>query len=1192
MVHPHKPMVFGKRYTVINAIGSGGMGTVYRATDRLTGEVIALKAVNTSSDDNVVFGSKGASQDYRISLAQEFKTLASLRHPNIISVLDYGFATDKKPFFTMELYEDADTIVKASEEIPLEQKINYIIQMLQALVYLHRREIIHRDIKPDNVLVIDRRVKVLDFGLATAQDLLSGSQKNEQVVGTLAYMAPEILHGSTASRASDLYAVGVMAYEIIARRYPFNTDSINSMIIQIMSGKVDYEYLDITESLKTIIQRLMVIDRAERYHDAQTVIDDLMATIGQSKIRESQVIRESFLQAANFVGREYEFKTLTHALNEAVDGHGSTWLVGGESGIGKTRLLNELRTQALVQGITVMSGHATASGSAPYTTWRDVIRRMVLHTDLSDLEAGVLKAIVPDIERLIQRAIPNAPEIEAQSAQTRLLTIIEDLFRRQDSLTLVILEDLHWSGPSLTVISHLHHNIEDLPLMMVGSFRTDEAPDLPAEIGNVDIMILDRLNRDEIADLSVSMLGEEIGNQDTVIDLIHRETAGNVLFIVEVVRTLAEQAGQLSDIGSMTLPVNVFAEGIQAVIQKRIQRLPQSARELLQIAALAGRQLDTALLRVIDPEIALDDWLSTCSDYQVLEVEDDRWYFSHDKLREALLVDLSQNHTRDLHRVIAEGIEQAHSNNLELYYSMLAYHWEQTGDTLKTLAYVEKSGELAVASYSPTEVAQYFEQAQTLYAKLEQEDPQTAELIDPVTRAKWAMYAGESYVNRSRYDAGRQQIEIGLTLLGEKIPTNTAGQAFAGVGQLSKQIGRHFLRMKSVTQSESERERLLIASRAFTKLVEVYFNEEEIPLSSLSSFKALNLAERAGASSELAEASATIATSLGLISMHKLARPYLKRALELTENEDYKLARPYVWLAAGYYYVGIGDWNQATALFERLIDVSQESGDGRRLNDGVGTLARIQIVKGHFKTALPLVDEAYMISSRQNDYRFMAETLTDRIQCNFHLGNMVEADDDMHYLHEMFRSHDSGDVLEKAIQIKTRMYSLRALQAMRQQDYDSALSAVEQTEALNALSPIPSNFGIFPAYNAPVEFYLTLRERGRADDEIMERAKKAIKNMNVFARTFKIGKPRSYLWQGVGYWLDDNQDKAREVWQKGIAIGQELDMPYEVARIQYEMGRRLRSSLERSDYLTEASEIFMRLNTTYDLAQSQKALNE
>src|SRR5215207_4709975 len=144
-------MDIGKRYRILNEIGGGGMGKVYRALDRLTNNIVALKQVSISGS---LLDSLDIGTDFRLALAQEFRVLSSLHHPNIISVLDYGFDQERRPYFTMEFLNNAKSIVDFTEHLPLKEKLHLWIQLLQALAYLHRRGIIHRDLKPDNVMVL------------------------------------------------------------------------------------------------------------------------------------------------------------------------------------------------------------------------------------------------------------------------------------------------------------------------------------------------------------------------------------------------------------------------------------------------------------------------------------------------------------------------------------------------------------------------------------------------------------------------------------------------------------------------------------------------------------------------------------------------------------------------------------------------------------------------------------------------------------------------------------------------------------------------------------------------------------------------------------------------------------------------------------------------------------------------------
>src|SRR5882724_11958048 len=212
------------------------MGIVYRATNRLTRQIVALKQLRatpskaTSHDPEVTItsgtqakhGSLGL--DARVALAREFQMLSSLHHPNVIRVFDYGFDETCGPYFTMELLSSPRNIRSACALATVEDELDPLVQLLRGLVYVHRRNIIHCDLKPSNVLVVDGVVKILDFGIALAKSAQSRS------AGTIGYIAPEVLLGGSPTVASDLFAFGVIAYQLLAERFPFDMSGAPSLL--------------------------------------------------------------------------------------------------------------------------------------------------------------------------------------------------------------------------------------------------------------------------------------------------------------------------------------------------------------------------------------------------------------------------------------------------------------------------------------------------------------------------------------------------------------------------------------------------------------------------------------------------------------------------------------------------------------------------------------------------------------------------------------------------------------------------------------------------------------------------------------------------------------------------------------------------------------------------------------------------
>lgn len=943
----------GRRYRLHEKLGRGGMGTVYRATDRLTNSTVALKQV-TRPVPNPDSTSKTNSTDFRIALAKEFQALASLRHPNIIPVLDYGFEGEN-PYFTMRYIPVARTITEVGQQKSLTGKVNLLIQALRALAYLHRRGIVHRDMKPENALVdIDGHLTLLDFGLAeeNPQGAVDG-----KIVGTLAYIAPEVLQGNPPTQAADLFAIGIMAYEIFTGKHPFDNGTPADLVTAVLKESPDLSNLDLTDDFISIIDRLLLKDPKDRYQDADKVIEDLAFAARISLEEEDPAIRNSYIQAARFVGREAELRQLETALDNIFNNKGSTWLVGGESGVGKSRLLHEIQIRSMVRGARTLHGQGVAGGGLSFQLWREPVRYLALSLTLSDLDAAILKDIAPDIETLLERTVLPAPIVEDK--EKRIIEAIAAQFQHIQEPTVLLLEDLHWAMESLEVLKKVNAMVRDLPLLILGTFRDDELPDLPNELDMMTHLTLQRLNETEVVDLSTSMLGA-VGREPQVLDLLQKETEGNVFFIVETVRTLAEEAGRLSNVGRMTLPHSVFAGGVMKVVQHRLSRVPEQHHALLKIAAVAGRQIDIALLRHIAPT-QIDEWLTVCVNNAVLTGKDARYQFAHDKLREALLNELTAEEVVTYNRQVAEAIETIYPQD-DSRAKVLARHWRNAVDKDKEAQYSYIAGKLLKPS-QPHEALALLQRA--------------LELIPPEHPALSDIHRllGDIQRDMVSYELARQHYDSALSLARERHEDAVAAETLSGIG------------MMYYKQTEIAKARQY-CTQALTLAKSV--NDERLIGQILNNLGGLHVDE-----GQFEEAAALF-----------------EQSIELAQKVDDN-----VTISGNYNNLGIlayrtGKFEKARTHFLQALEIRSKAGMRQGIAASYNNLGLIAVTMGDYQGALDYHQNSYKIKREIGDRHGMCASLTNLGAAAMNANDYDKAES--YYRQALALAREIGDKLGEA----------------------------------------------------------------------------------------------------------------------------------------------------------------------------------
>ena len=267
------------RYELTDLVGEGGMANVYRASDVLDNRVVAVKILKNEYSE---------SEEFQRRFRDESKAIAMMSHPNIVKIYDMGFS-DKMQYIVME-YIDGITLkdyIDSEHVLNWKDAVHFVVQILRALQHAHNRGIVHRDIKPQNIMLLtDGTIKVMDFGIAKFAREESRTA-TDQAIGTVHYISPEQARGDVTDAKSDLYSVGVMFYEMLTGRKPFDTDnpvSIAVMHMQNVAVRPRDINPNIPSGLEEIIMHAMEKDASKRYQTAAEMIRDIEAFKANNQI--------------------------------------------------------------------------------------------------------------------------------------------------------------------------------------------------------------------------------------------------------------------------------------------------------------------------------------------------------------------------------------------------------------------------------------------------------------------------------------------------------------------------------------------------------------------------------------------------------------------------------------------------------------------------------------------------------------------------------------------------------------------------------------------------------------------------------------------------------------------------------------------------------------------------------------------
>ncbi|HXY91741.1 MAG TPA: AAA family ATPase, partial [Acidimicrobiia bacterium] len=443
---------------------------------------------------------------------------------------------------------------------------------------------------------------------------------------------------------------------------------------------------------------------------------------------------------APFVGRESELAALHSMWSRTVaSDRRRVVLLGGEAGMGKTRLTIELARALYDERAAVLAGRCYAENVAPYQPFVEAIGWYLRTAPAAEVRADLVRTgalltrLVPDVAA----DFPDLPEplhAEPDTQRYLMFEAVNDLLGALAAAApvLLVVEDLHWADrPTLALLAHLARGLDPARLMILGTYRADEVTvgDHPLRSvvtefrrdGTLDEMVLSGLDEEAVGRLCEVVCPFEPGP-----DFVHsmrRETEGNPFFVREICSHVAE-IGDTDASAPFTLETLGVPAGVKQVIGRRVEHLPESAGRVLSTAAVIGREFDLDLLLAVTGERE-DDVLDLLDEAVAARVVEEtlvpgRFSFLHALTRETLHDSLSATRRARLHLRVASAIEEMRATRLDDQLGLLAYHYAAAGsDVAKAVEYAQRAGEQALGRLAHEEAAGYFERGLSLATALD-----------------------------------------------------------------------------------------------------------------------------------------------------------------------------------------------------------------------------------------------------------------------------------------------------------------------------------------------------------------------------------------------------------------------------------------------------------------------------------------
>ncbi len=651
------------RYKILEEIGSGGMGSVFKVADSLNKDKhFALKTLSE--------GSFGASRFKR-----EFSRISKLRHKNIVQVFDFGSASEDSSetyFFLMELLEG-----KTLKEIQfqnLQQVYKVIFEVCLALDYVHSRQLIHCDLKPANIFVLNPdsekfQIKLMDFGLAEDFNF----DNKGKISGTIAYLSPERAKGLRIDQRADLYSLGVIFYELATGKSPFVGNSVIGILKQQLNFLPEEPHKvnpKIPLRISEIILKLLAKEPSERFSNALEVLQELSSVADFSvefEVRENTKTNlENLVNSNSFQGREEEIAEIKSKLFAEKP---FVCEVVGETGSGKSRLLSEVKFLAQLQDFKVVFCDAAEMTNFPFTTLTNLIEGFCKFLAKEEIET-----VKEKFGKVLGKILPTFSQDETQD---------EGLSPSEEEKILV------------EATKFLFENIEQSHLLILGNSDSADSQTLNLlqktilKISNPNFNFLlssispkfekNKIQLQGLEEKDVKSLVNSIFSRIEEAEILSQKlfsaTEGNPLFVLETIKSLVKSKVIFNKnfvwkVNSAKLKTLRLSKNLTGILTKNLKDLSKIEKEILVWFSVVGKSVraeDIFTLTKIKSETFWET-LNELVGKGILLESKDLYKISHKELQKLLYDSQTISSKREKHSKIALLFEQKNYSEAEIFF--------------------------------------------------------------------------------------------------------------------------------------------------------------------------------------------------------------------------------------------------------------------------------------------------------------------------------------------------------------------------------------------------------------------------------------------------------------------------------------------------------------------------------------------